>query len=365
MHKYTSIEERERIKKRFVKDYDKINEYKSHYGVIYTISANGLGVIYIGATSNYNKRIMDYIKASARKAKDEVRYIERAIYNKGLDLFTIEVIDFCESSAELYEKESYYINKYNTVYPNGLNAMLSGYTSDDDRTVHHEKPTGILADAESKRKRSRPIIAVDNINKLIMYCDSAKLFGEVIINTTKDIVARCCRKGMRCKGWFLFHMDKESIDKTHSDKLSTTGYNNEIYDKLFNLLKNNTNEELVNDGWKVFRLSYYDNDAKFLIEHLYSTEAPIPDITTTDPHYLDQFIVTPYDRSKDFGARRPHGFKVGYSYNVTHGSMANYLNAPLETSDINDDTYQDDSTMVICHAYSVMSGYSRLIAGNA
>lgn len=331
MHKYESMEERERIKKKFVKDYDKINSYKSHYGVIYAISANGLGIIYIGATSNYSRRVMDYIKASARKYKEETRYIEHAIYNKGLQLFTIEAIDFGESTTELREKEDYYIKLYNTMYPNGLNELTSGYTSDADRKVHHRKATGILADAESKRKRSRPIIAIDNINKIVIYCDSAKLFGEVIIDTTKDIVARCCRLGMRCKGWFLFHRDQESIFATHKAKLETTGYNNEIYDSLYELLKKNTPGQLVRQGWQVFKLNYEDNDAKYLITHVYSTEPPIPDITTTDASYINQFIVTPYDRSKDFGARRPFGFKVGYSYNVKHGNMCKYpINKPTE-----------------------------------
>ena len=330
MHKYSSMEERERIKKKFVKDYDDIKKYNEHFGVIYAISVNGLGIIYIGATSNYSRRIMDYIKASARKYKDETRYIEKAIYNKGLELFAIEVIDFAESSIELREKEQWYINKYNTKYPNGLNSLDSGYTTACDRKTTHKKPKGILADAESKKKRSRPIIAVDNINKIIMYCDSAKLFGETMINTSKDIVAHCCRKGMRCKGWFLFHRDEESLAATHKAKLNSNDYNNQIYDEIFTLLENNKPDSLTHDGWKVFRLEYYDNDEKFLITHLFSTEAPAPDITTTNPNYVKSFITTPYDRTKDFGARRPHGFKVGYSYNIKHGNMCKY---PINESD--------------------------------
>ena len=85
----------------------------------------------------------------------------------------------------------------------------------------------------------------------------------------------------------------------------------------------------MHQGWQVFKLNYEDNNTKYLITHVYSTEPPIPDITTTDASYINQFIVTPYDRSKDFGARRPFGFKVGYSYNVKHGNMCKYpINKP-------------------------------------
>ena len=106
-------------------------------------------------------------------------------------------------------------------------------------------------------------------------------------------------------------------------------YNNEIYDSLYELLEKNTPGQLVHQGWQVFKLNYEDNDTKYLITHVYSTEPPIPDITTTDASYINQFIVTPYDRSKDFGARRPFGFKVGYSYNVKHGNMCKYpINKP-------------------------------------
>lgn len=320
---YSSMEERERIKKNFVIDYDNIKDYKNHYGVIYSITYNNT-IIYIGATSNYNKRIMDYIKASAKLPSNKSRDIEKAIYNVGISKFKMRVIDTGESSIELKEKEQFFIIKYNTMYPNGLNTISSGYTSDDDRIKKSTKKTGILADSDSKRKRSRPIIAVDNINKIIIYCDSAKLFGEVIIDTTKDIVARCCRKGMRCKGWFLFHRDLESNECDHKDKMNTTGYNNEIYNELYTLLKNNDDLELTKRGWVVFNLNYADNDNKYLITHLWSTIPPQSDITTTDVEYIKNYIKTPYDRSKDFGARRPFGFKVGYSYNVKHGNMCKY-----------------------------------------
>ena len=72
MYKYESMEERERIKKKFVKDYDKINSYKSHYGVIYAISVNGLGIVYIGATSNYGRRVMDYKKLLPENIKKKL-----------------------------------------------------------------------------------------------------------------------------------------------------------------------------------------------------------------------------------------------------------------------------------------------------
>jgi len=52
--------------------------------------------------------------------------LSNAIKKYGIDGFNIEIVDFAENLEELNKKEEEYINKFNSLAPNGYNLMTGG-----------------------------------------------------------------------------------------------------------------------------------------------------------------------------------------------------------------------------------------------
>ncbi len=98
-------------------------------GFIYKITNSSNNKAYIGQTclTDVNKRWSQHEKAAfdeKRKSLYSTPFY-RAIRKYGWDTFTREVV--CECSTEqLNEQEILYIEKYNTIYPNGYNLTIGG-----------------------------------------------------------------------------------------------------------------------------------------------------------------------------------------------------------------------------------------------
>lgn len=100
-------------------------------GYIYKVTNNINGKMYIGKTEDINPidrwdcHLRDY-----RKNRCEKRPFYNALNKYGVDNFTFEVIDSCDDSNDLCNKEKYYIEKYRTYVGfddcNGYNATLGG-----------------------------------------------------------------------------------------------------------------------------------------------------------------------------------------------------------------------------------------------
>lgn len=87
---------------------------------IYKFTNKKNGKSYIGATNDLDRRYKEH----ATGHKD--LYFDKIIVESGgIDNFDYEILENC-TYDELKEKEIYYINKYNTVYPNGYNLTYGG-----------------------------------------------------------------------------------------------------------------------------------------------------------------------------------------------------------------------------------------------
>lgn len=78
---------------------------------------NPLGQIYIGQTANYKYRVKQYKNLTNSSQKVKQSFLKYGFENH---IFTI--LKVCNNKDELYENESYYIRKYNTIN-NGLNMI--------------------------------------------------------------------------------------------------------------------------------------------------------------------------------------------------------------------------------------------------
>lgn len=85
------------------------------YMIIYKITNKQTDKIYIGQT---HRDINKYWGSG--------HYIENAIKKYGTDAFTKEILCYCSSQEELNEKEIFYINEFNCIWPNGYNLRDGG-----------------------------------------------------------------------------------------------------------------------------------------------------------------------------------------------------------------------------------------------
>ena len=87
--------------------------------IIYKITNNLNGKIYIGQTIHTAKvRFWSHSRSNSVLGKDIQKY--------GKNNFSIEVIEKCESPAQLNEREKFWIEKLSCRVPNGYNVSKGG-----------------------------------------------------------------------------------------------------------------------------------------------------------------------------------------------------------------------------------------------
>ena len=91
---------------------------------IYIIRNTVNDLCYIGQSVNYKERFRKHCEEAKRNNYTYKSYLYNAMNEIGIDKFYVELL---ESQVEDYnEKEVYYINKYNTLRPNGYNLAPGG-----------------------------------------------------------------------------------------------------------------------------------------------------------------------------------------------------------------------------------------------
>ncbi len=94
-------------------------------GIIYMITSPS-GKKYIGQTvQSLENRWKQHIDASKREYKDNCKVLNKSLRKYGEKHFLIELLEECEQEY-LNERELFYIEKYNTIVPNGMNIKRGG-----------------------------------------------------------------------------------------------------------------------------------------------------------------------------------------------------------------------------------------------
>ena len=78
---------------------------------------------YIGQTINPDQRKRNHLHEATKRNSDY--YFHRSIRKYGWDSFVYEVLEDVEKREFLNERENYYIQKYDTLWPNGYNQCLA------------------------------------------------------------------------------------------------------------------------------------------------------------------------------------------------------------------------------------------------
>lgn len=111
------------------------------FGLIYEITNKESGMKYVGQTVSHRKnkskfrpfgtigRFKDHISEAINNTKkNQCSYLNNAIRKYGIDSFTVTTLETCLIS-KLDEREQYYIQYHDTLYPKGYNLTKGGKTA--------------------------------------------------------------------------------------------------------------------------------------------------------------------------------------------------------------------------------------------
>jgi group I intron endonuclease len=157
--------------------------------IIYKITNRTNNKIYIGQTvRGLEERINEHLR-------HRTTYFDKMFKKSNVKDFIIEIIDSANSIEELNKKEIYWINKHNSLYPNGYNMCRGG-----------ENTTGYKHKEESKKKMS--------ISKSKMYLGANNpFFNKTHSKEQKEKWSRD-RKGMA----HLTEEQRNKLKETHVTK---------------------------------------------------------------------------------------------------------------------------------------------------
>ncbi len=104
--------------------------------IIYCITNSVNGMRYIGAAKSFKERKQKHL-SDARRGKGREGSIQDAMRSFGEENFRFEVIDEAEDYASLSEREHYWIQRFNSLSPNGYNLLLGNYATKVKNNFRH------------------------------------------------------------------------------------------------------------------------------------------------------------------------------------------------------------------------------------
>ena len=151
-----------------------LDEPTERYCEIYKIIHLTSGKIYVGQAVSHilnHKRYRPYghegrfkchISEAFSTKKNQSHYLNNAIRKYGVIDFVVELIECCERSVA-DEREIFYINELNSLFPNGFNLKKGGKTFTHSDESKKRVSTGVINYfKEKKYERFKNIISIDN-----------------------------------------------------------------------------------------------------------------------------------------------------------------------------------------------------------
>lgn len=183
---------------------------KEYYGIIYKIQNTITNEIYIGQTThprgfngrydfkgNGIERVYKKLLGNEARKESHNQHLRRSIKKFGFDVFeVIKVFDTAKTLKELNEKESYYINLFDS-YKNGYNQTFGG-----DSISGYERP-------KSKDcKNSKRICQISLDGELIKIWDCATdASNELSIDQSS--ISEVCKGKRKTAGNFVWVHEKD------------------------------------------------------------------------------------------------------------------------------------------------------------
>lgn len=187
-------------------------------GIIYLLTNNINGKIYVGQTNNFKRRMKEYrVKKITKKSQNY--FLMQEIVKYGFENFSMEEIDIASTREELHQKEIEWIDKLNSTDPDiGYNKKTggSGGTMNIESIEKMRKTTSLFRHSEeTKIKKSKPIIVYKDGE--FSKWTSAKVFSDYI-GVSRTNVTRVIKSGGTIKGYYVFYFEKELRDSIQINK---------------------------------------------------------------------------------------------------------------------------------------------------
>lgn len=195
-------------------------------GVIYKVTNNLNGKVYIG-----QKRLSreNFIKS---RYFGSGKYIKLSIKKYGLDNFSREVLDECDSQDKLDEKEKYWIGFYGSLSPNGyniVNGAWGGSNGGQNKGIHWSSEVTKKTSETLKKKYASGEI-------------TAYMKGRTVSEDTKDKI-RSKRKNQ------IF--SRESIDRAVESRKETA--------KINGYWHTEETKKIISEKKRAYMIEYYKN----------------------------------------------------------------------------------------------------------
>jgi len=200
------------------------------YGSIYKITNKLNGKQYIGQTVNsIEKRFNEHCKEKRN------RHISNAINSYGISNFEIIELYVAFDKEELNNKEIFFVNYFNTLYPNGYNHRAggnqNGICSEELKTKISKSKTGkpnLKRRGELRTEKQRLDISrsLGGQNIVAKNLDTGQVKTYKTINETKldghnpsNVVQICKKTGRRyhSKRW-VFYYESDYANQSGSDE---------------------------------------------------------------------------------------------------------------------------------------------------
>ena len=157
----------------------------NRYGYIYKITNTVTNKSYIGQRKcSHNFRDVNYFGSG--------KILKASIKKHGKQNFIKEIIEFLDNQKELDQKESFYIEKCNTLYPNGYN--ISETAKGGAYLNNH--PDKELIKSKISNSLKGHVWSKDRNNKV-----SASLKGRKISDETKEKISKTKLKTTNLTSW--------------------------------------------------------------------------------------------------------------------------------------------------------------------
>jgi group I intron endonuclease len=137
-----------------------------------------------------NGRFRCHISEAFSQKKNQSHYLNNAIRKHGVDSFEVELLEYC-SMSDADSRETYYIQKCNSVYPYGYNLKIGG--------------TSFVHSDESKKRVS---------NGVLRYFENRKFDRFISIKEIDDNIERYIHPLKRDNtqyGWYVL-IEKKKAD---------------------------------------------------------------------------------------------------------------------------------------------------------
>lgn len=244
----------------------KLNIDKSELNVptkiccIYKLTNTVNGKIYIGQTTDFRKRMNVYKNISKQKMITGKGPITLAIDKYGHENFTADILKRCNAD-ELAKYENYYIKTLDSANPSiGYNITINNSSTANDSISRMNKSIahiGLKESSDTKRKKSNMIIAIKPEKKLILICESGKIFADYV-GTTKDMVKNCLRQPSICRGWRVYYDDYKKRQIIRDKMMKKRSIRNKGYIKTLDMLDKFEKEgvETIYTVFDIYKLDY-------------------------------------------------------------------------------------------------------------